>query len=311
MQYLILIAGFVLLIKGADFFVDGSSGLAKRLRVPTMVIGLTVVAMGTSLPETAVSVSASLDGKNDLAISNAIGSNLFNLLIVCGVCAMISPITIKKLTLKREFPISLAAALMLLVFGVIGASVNRLEGIVLLIAFTAFMFYTVMDAKKARNAEQVEDEVDEKIMKIWQCAIFIVGGATAIVAGGKMVVSAATEIARTFGISENVIGLTIVALGTSLPELCTSVVAAKHGETDLALGNVIGSNIFNILLVLGVATTISPIAFVTENLVDCAVLIGASLLTLVFCSTKLKLVRWEGAVMLAVYFGYMGYICIR
>lgn len=311
MQYLILIAGFVLLIKGADFFVDGSSGLAKRLRVPTMVIGLTVVAMGTSLPETAVSVSASLDGMNDLAISNAIGSNLFNLLIVCGVCAMISPISIKKLTLIREVPISIATVALLMVFGIIGGSVNRIEGIILLAAFTAFMFYTVIDAKKARNAEQVEDEVDQKILKIWQCAIFIVGGAAAIVAGGKMVVSAATEIAHSFDISENVIGLTIVAFGTSLPELCTSVVAAKRGETDLALGNVIGSNIFNILLVLGVATTISPVAFVTENLVDCVVLISASVLTMIFCATKLKLVRWEGAVMVAAYFGYMGYICIR
>lgn len=311
MQYLILIAGFVLLIKGADFFVDGSSGLAKRLRVPTMVIGLTVVAMGTSLPETSVSVSAALSGKNDLAISNAVGSNIFNLMVVCGVCAMISPLAIKKLTLMREFPFSIIAAVLLMVFGIAGKNVDRVEGIILLSAFVGFMAYTVIEAKKSRNSEHTEEELEGKILQFWQCALFIVGGAAAIAFGGKMVVNSASEIARSFGISDNVIGLTIVALGTSLPELCTSIVAAKHGETDLALGNVIGSNIFNILFVLGIATTISPVTFVTENLVDCAALISMSILTMIFCFTKLKLTRWEGAVMTAVYLGYMGYICIR
>ncbi|MBR1392527.1 MAG: calcium/sodium antiporter [Ruminococcus sp.] len=310
MQYLILIAGFILLIKGADFFVDGSSGLAKRLKVPTMVIGLTVVAMGTSLPETAVSVSASIAGKNDLSISNAVGSNLFNLMIVCGVCAIIAPMTIKRSTLKKEFPFSLIAAAALLCFGVVGSQVNRLEGAVLLILFVLFLVYTVVAAKRSRKSDLTE-EVDSKIMEMWKCWFYIVLGGAAIAFGGRFVVNSSSEIARSFGISENVIGLTIVALGTSLPELFTSIVAAKKGETDMALGNVIGSNIFNILFVLGIAATISPVSFLFNNLVDTIALIAMTILTMIFCATKLKLVRWEGALMAAAYTGYIIYITMR
>ena len=310
MQYLILIAGFVLLIKGADFFVDGSSGLAKRLRVPTMIIGLTVVAMGTSLPETAVSVSASLAGKNDLAVSNAVGSNIFNLMIVCGISAIIAPMAIKKSTLFKEFPFSIIISGLLLLFGVTGGIINRWEGILMLTLFIGFLLYTVFAARRARRADDTEE--DTKALKpLWLCLIFIVGGATAIAFGGRFVVDSASKIARSFGISDNVIGLTIVALGTSLPELFTSIVAAKRGETDIALGNVIGSNIFNILFVLGIATTISPIAFVTENIIDCIALIAMSLLTMVFCSTKLTLGRWEGAVMVTSYTAYILYITFR
>jgi len=310
MEYLLLIVGFVLLIKGADFFVDGSSGLAKRLRVPTMVIGLTVVAMGTSLPETAVSVSASISGRNDLAISNAVGSNMFNLMAIIGVCAMIAPLTIKRSTLMHEFPFSILAAGVLLVFGVIGSGVGRLEGVLLLCLFMLFMFYTVVAAKRARNSESTE-QVSSKILPMWQCLVFIVCGAAAIAFGGHLVVESASKIARSFGISENVIGLTIVALGTSLPELFTSVVAAKKGETDMALGNVIGSNIFNVLFVLGIAAAISPVSYLTNNLIDNIAFIAMSVITLLCCSTKLKLVRWEGAVMVAAYAGYIVYITIR
>ncbi|MBR6873803.1 MAG: calcium/sodium antiporter [Ruminococcus sp.] len=310
MQYLLLIGGFILLIKGADFFVDGSSGLAKRLRVPTMIIGLTVVAMGTSLPETSVSVSASIQGKNDLAISNAVGSNIFNLMIVCGVTAILVPLLIKKKTLKRELPFSILCAALLLVFGLIGSTLGRLEGILLLLCFCGFLAYTVIEARRARNADD-EEPVDGKIMPLWMCLVFIVCGGAAIAFGGKLVVDSASEIARSFGISDNVIGLTIVALGTSLPELFTSIVAAKHGETDIALGNIIGSNIFNILFVLGIAATISPISFVTANTIDLIALIAMSVITMIFCWTKLTLDRWEGAAMAAAYAGYVVYITLR
>ena len=310
MQYLILIAGFVLLIKGADFFVDGSSGLAKRLRIPTMVIGLTVVAMGTSLPEAAVSVKASITGRNDLAISNAIGSNMFNLMVIIGVCALIAPMEIKKSTLKHEFPFSVICAGALMGLGLLDRNVGRLDGIILLALFTVFMFYTVVAAKRARNSE-VTEQVNRKIMPMGICIAYIVAGAVAIAFGGHFVVESASKIARSFGISENVIGLTVVALGTSLPELFTSVVAAKKGERDLALGNIIGSNIFNILFVLGIAAFISPVSFLQNNLIDTTALILMSVLTIVFCSTKLKLVRWEGAVMLVTYFGYIVYTTLR
>lgn len=310
MQYLLLIAGFVLLIKGADFFVDGSSGLAKRLRVPTMVIGLTVVAMGTSLPETAVSVSASIQGKNDLSISNAVGSNIFNLMVVCGVTAIIVPLVIKKKTLMREFPFSVICAGVLLLFGLSGGIVSRLEGILLLVLFVGFMFYTVVEAKRSRNSED-EEAVNDKIMPMWLCLLFIVGGGAAIAFGGRMVVNSASEIARSFGISDNVIGMTIVALGTSLPELFTSIVAAKHGEVDIALGNVIGSNIFNLLFVLGIAASISPVSFLSTNVIDCIALIAMSVIAMIFCWTKLTLDRWEGAAMAAAYAAYIVYITLR
>lgn len=310
MQYLLLIGGFILLIKGADFFVDGSSGLAKRLKVPTMIIGLTVVAMGTSLPETSVSVSAALQGKNDLAVSNAVGSNIINLMIVGGVTAMLVPLIIKKKTLKAELPISIACAGLLLVLGLIGSELNRIDGIILLACFCGFLAYTVHEARRARNAYD-EEPVTDKIMPMWECLLFIAVGGAAIAFGGKLVVDSASEIARSFGISDNVIGLTIVALGTSLPELFTSIVAAKHGETDIALGNIIGSNVFNILFVLGIATTISPISFVTANTIDLIALIAMSLVTMIFCWTKYKLDRWEGAAMAAAYAGYVVYITLR
>ena len=310
MQYLLLVAGFVLLIKGADFFVDGSSGLAKRLKVPSMIIGLTVVAMGTSLPETAVSVSASIQGKNDLAISNAVGSNIFNLMIVCGITAVITPLLIKKSTLKREFPFSIVCAALLMIFGLTGQEVSRIEGIILLALFGGFLAYTILTAKHARNAFD-EDPARDKLMPMWMSLIFIVCGGAAIAIGGRMVVNSASDIARSFGISDNVIGMTIVALGTSLPELFTSIVAAKRGEVDIALGNVIGSNIFNILFVLGIATAISPVSFMTANTVDCIALIAMSLIAMIFCWTKLTLDRWEGAAMAAAYTAYIVYITFR
>jgi len=310
MEYVLLVVGFVLLIKGADFFVEGSSSVAKMLRVPSMIIGMTIVAMGTSLPECSVSVSASLAGKNGLAISNAIGSNIFNLMVVCGFCALFCPLAVQASTLKKEFPFSVGIALLLLAFGNTGMIVGHLEGVSLLILFAAFIFWMVQSALKARK-ENANTGEEYEILPVWKCILFIVCGIIAIVIGGNLVVDSASQIASNFGMSDNLIGLTIVACGTSLPELVTSVVAAKKNEVDMALGNVIGSNIFNILFVLGIATAISPIDFVQENMVDILVLVVMSLLVWAFAWSKKKIVRWEGVVMLLGYALYLGYIINR
>lgn len=313
---LLLIIGFVLLIKGADFFVDGSSSVAKRLKVPSMIIGLTIVAMGTSLPECAVSITASLNNNNALAVSNVIGSNIFNLMVVCGVCALFTPLAVSKDTLKKEFPFSIICAILLAALGAVGMTLGRIDGIVFLVIFAVYLCLMIVSAKNARNEalnKELEEEVDEeiKILPVWQCIVYIIGGAVAIKFGGDFVVDGASTIATGFGISQNLIGLTIVALGTSLPELVTSIVAAKKNEVDMALGNVIGSNIFNILLVLGVAGAISPVAFVTENLIDIAILVVMSVVVWIFAWSKKKLVNWHGAVMLVSYVAYLVYICIR
>ncbi|MBO7475139.1 MAG: calcium/sodium antiporter [Ruminococcus sp.] len=311
LKYILLVGGFVLLIKGADFFVDGSSAVAKRIRVPSLIIGMTIVAMGTSLPETSVSVSASVLGKNDLAISNAVGSNIFNLMVVCGVCAVLCPMVIGKETLKKDLPFSVAVAGALLVLGAVTGTVQRWGGIVLLVLFSFFLYMMISSAKKARDAGNSTDEDEYKIMPVWKCLLCIAGGGAAIAVGGRMVVVGASDIARSFGMSDNLIGMTIVALGTSLPELVTSIVAARKGEVDMALGNVVGSNIFNILFVLGIAATISPIAFTMQNTVDTVALIVMSLFVLLLCAPKKKLFRWHGALMLTVYAGYTAYIFMR
>ena len=312
LNFVLLIVGFVLLVKGADFFVDGASSVAKMLKVPSLIIGLTIVAMGTSLPETSVSVSAALANKNELAIANAVGSNIFNLMVVCGVCAVLCPLVVQKSTLLKEYPMSVGAAALLLVFGLTGMLVGHIEGGILLACFVVFLLWMIFSALKARkqSADSAAEE-DQKILPVWKCILFIIGGAAAIVFGGNFVVDSASFIALTFGMSENLVGLTIVAFGTSLPELVTSAVAAKKKEVDMALGNVIGSNIFNILMVLGISGAISPMTFTTENAVDLAVLIGFSALVWLFCIFKQRLERWQGGVMLALYTGYVAYACMR
>ncbi len=309
---LTLLVGFVLLIKGADFFVDGSSSVAKRLRVPSIIIGLTIVAMGTSLPEFAVSVTASIANNNELAVSNAVGSNIFNLLVVGGCCAMFSPLRIKTKTLKEEFPLSILCAVLLLALGLIGMSLGIFDGIILVVIFIAYILWMILSAKKARAGIEVPNDNDNyKILPVWQCLLYIVGGGIAIKFGGDFVVNGASVIAAGLGLSQNLIGLTIVAMGTSLPELVTSIIAAKKKEVDIALGNIIGSNIFNILFVLGLAATISPIAIITENIIDIIFLTVVSLIVYVFAITKKRINKAEGAVMLATYAAYLVYICVR
>lgn len=304
----LLVIGFVLLIKGADFFVEGSSSVAKMLKVPSIIIGLTIVAMGTSLPECAVSLTASMTNNNALAVSNAVGSNIFNLMVVCGVCALFNPLVVSKDTLKKEFPFSIVCAILLLVGGYIGMEIGRVDGLILLAVFVCFLIWMIKSALKARaNAGDEEYEV----LPVWKCLIFIIGGIIAIKFGGDFVVDGASTIAAKMGLSQNLIGLTIVACGTSLPELVTSVVAARKNELDMALGNVIGSNIFNILFVLGIAAAISPVAFIMENVIDIVILIVMSVIVWIFGWTKQKLTKTEGIIMLIMYAAYLVYICIR
>lgn len=287
----LLLVGFILLIKGADFFVEGSSSVAKSLRIPSMIVGLTIVAMGTSLPELAVSVTASLAGNNALAVSNVIGSNIFNLMLVCGACALFAPLIVQKNTLKKEIPLSVVCVVLLLVLGLFGMEIGRTDGVILLILFIGFLVWMVKSALKAHaeSANLEESDNEYKIYPAWVCVIYIVGGAVAIKFGGDFVVDGASAVAMKAGLSQNLVGLTIVAMGTSLPEFVTSVVAARKNEVDMAFGNVIGSNIFNILFILGVTATISPVAFIMENVIDSVILLIVSILVWVFAWSRLHI----------------------
>ena len=306
-----VIIGFVLLVKGADFFVEGSGSLAKQFNIPVFIIGMTIVAMGTSAPECAVSISASLRGINGMAISNVIGSNIFNLLVVCGVCALFQPLVIKKETLKKEFPFSVLVAVIIGVMGLAGMMVGHMDGIILVVIFALFLYWMVRSAKKSMQAGEDVEAEEIKDLPIWKCLVFIGGGLVAIVIGGQMVVNCSETIARGFGLSETLIGLTICSIGTSLPELVTSVVAARKNQAGMALGNVIGSNIFNILLVGGLASAISPIAVNMNNLIDIVILVAVSLYIMILVWRKQLLTRAGGVSMLAIYAAYMVYICVR
>ena len=317
-----LVIGFVLLIKGADFFVEGSSSVAKRLHVPSIIIGLTIVAMGTSLPETAVSVSASIAGNNELAVSNVVGSNIFNLMVVIGVCAMIATVNVAKETIQRDIPLSLVCAGLLLFFGIIGVgdktgmTLGHFDGVIFLIVFAGYIFYMIKIALKASKEGKkvdIEGGTDEdiKLISVPKSIVFIVGGAAAIAIGGDVTVDAAARIASDLGMSQTLIGLTIVSIGTSLPELVTSIVAARKNEVDMALGNAIGSNVFNILMVLGIASAISPITIINENIIDLCVLIVFTVCVWLFSGTRKKIGKIEGLCMVALYAAYAVYIIIR
>ena len=317
-----LVVGFVLLIKGADFFVEGSSSVAKRLHVPSIIIGLTIVAMGTSLPETAVSVSASITGNNELAVSNVVGSNIFNLMVVIGVCAMLAVINVARETITRDIPFSLICAGLLMLLGMIGfgdksgMTLGHFDGVILIGFFAGYILYMIKIALKAsREGRKVEIEggSDEeiKLVSVPMSILFIVGGAIAIALGGDVTVDAASRIASELGMSQTLIGLTIVSIGTSLPELVTSIVAARKNEVDMALGNAIGSNVFNILMVLGIASAISPISMITENIIDLCVLIVFTVCVWLFAGTKKKIGKIEGFCMVVFYAAYAVYIIIR
>lgn len=312
MSYVILVLGFVLLTKGADYFVEGAAATAKKMRIPTFIIGMTIVAMGTSAPECAVSVTAALKHNNELAVSNAVGSNIFNLMVVCGACAVVVPLSVEAGILKREFPFSILVAIFLLGLGATNMSINQVDGFILLAIFVMFLYWMVRSAKKSRLERQKSGNDNEiHDLSVFTCLIYMVCGLAAIVIGGDCVVDAASVIAKSFGMSQNLIGLTVVAFGTSLPELVTSFVAARKNQADMALGNVIGSNIFNILLILGLAAAISPLSFNQENMIDICILIVMSVEVFFFAKKGFSLNKKEGAVMLLEYAAYVAYICVR
>lgn len=312
---MVLIIGIVFLIKGADFFVSGSSDIAKRLKIPSFIIGMTVVSIGTSLPEFSVSTIASISGKNELAISNVTGSNIFNILMVIGVCALLTGAAVDDDTIKRDLPflffsqlILLAPFFISLITGDPNMAVGRPIGAVLAIMF---VYYIVAMIRRAKNFKQKETDLDAPAGSVVKSIVLIVVGAAGIIIGGDLTVDCASRIALTFGMSQTLVGLTIVSVGTSLPELVTSVVAIKKGELGIALGNGIGSCIFNVLMIVGFASLISPIALTFENVIDIFILEGITILTAVFCITDRKIKRWEGAVMVALYVAYMAYIIVR
>lgn len=321
-NFLILVAGFVALVKGADIFVDGSSALAKIFKVPGVIIGLTVVALGTSLPELAVSTTAALQGANEIALSNVIGSNIFNLLVVLGVCAVIHSVPVDAVIIRRDFPLSIltTAGLFIAVSfsSLFGGNffqlamadnagvVSRLVGLALLVIFICYILYLIFDSIR----HPVEEEEISDI-PLWKALLFILAGIVLIIAGGKAVVYSAQNIARFFGMTETLIGLTVVAIGTSLPELVTSIVAAKKGETSLAVGNVVGSNIFNLLFILGVSTSIHPVLVNAASVYDMIILLFVSTMTLFFSVTGHSIKRMEGIIMLLCYAGATAFAIIR
>lgn len=306
-NFLMLALGFVLLVKGADWFVDGAAGIANKFKIPQLIIGLTIVAMGTSAPEAAVSISAALKGSAEITIGNIVGSNILNILIILGLTAVITPVAVAKSTIRVDIPFMLAISILLLVQGLDG-SVTLLDGIVLLVVFAGYLTYLVINARK--NPEQLEEE-QIKNQSIWMCLLWTAIGLVAIILGSNFSVDAASNIARILGLSERFIGLTIVALGTSLPELVTSVMAARKGNADIAIGNIVGSNIFNILFVVGLSSVIVSVPFASAFVVDMIVAIGAGVLLWIFSLHKKKLIPIHGVVFLLAYAGYFAYLMMK
>lgn len=305
MDFVKLLIGFVLLIKGADFFVEGSSSLAKIMKIPTVIIGLTIVALGTSAPEASVSINAALAGSNDIAISNVIGSNIFNSMTVVGVCAFLRNFAVNKDIANRDLPVNILITIMLCLM-IMDGKLSRVDGYILLAGMVAFLGMMVISALKNR-----EEGEEIKTLSLPMSFVFIIGGLMGVIFGGNLVVNSATAIAKMFGLSENFIGLTIIAVGTSLPELVTSVVATRKGESGLALGNAVGSNIFNILFILGMSAVISPLHVLSESLVDGIIMLATGGLLYVFAKTKHEMNKTEGIICILVYVAYTVFLFIR
>lgn len=307
MVFTILLLGFFFLIKGADIFVEGSSSIARKFNVPPMVIGLTIVAMGTSAPEAAVSITSSIAGQNDMALANVVGSNFFNILIVLGVSCIISTLPVEKNTIKKDTPFLLFVSGLLLIFS-IDLNISRIEGFIFLAIFTYFLIDTV---KTAKNSDSKIEDVPSEDSPMFKTILLCILGIIGIVLGGDMVVKSASSIAKSFGMSDNLVGLTIVAIGTSLPEFVTSVVAVRKGENDIAIGNIIGSNIFNILFVLGLSTFINPISISMFALFDVIFMILITILLFIFIKSKNSLIKSQGFIFIGLYIAYMTYTIIR
>ena len=326
MNYILLLIGFALLVKGADYFVDGSSNIAKKLRIPSLIIGLTIVAFGTSAPEAAVSITASINGQNGMAIGNVIGSNIFNLLMVIGASGIIKPLLVEKSILSREFPFTLLISIILIIlssdilfFNSSINTINRIDGIILLILFIVFLYYLINSAMKNRKESLCDTETSadldmsniksiEKSNTMIKSILISVIGIAAIIFGGNLVVDSASNIASSFGVNDQLIGLTIVSIGTSLPEFVTSIIAATKGESDLALGNVLGSNIFNILFVIGASALISPMTVDPKLIINGAIMILSTILVYFYAYRKNDISKFESITLSLLYCGYMGYL---
>ncbi len=302
-----IVLGVVMVLWGADRLTEGASALARRLRVPEIVIGLTIVAAGTSAPELFVSLVSALKDTPDMAVGNVVGSNIFNTLLIVGCSAMVAPMVISASTVKKDMPFAVGASMLLLGAILMGSDISRLDGLVLLAGFALFMVYTFRVAMQ-KPADGSETEVVQKPAGVWLNLLYVVAGLAGLVLGSNLFVESASDVARQLDVSEGVIGLTIVAGGTSLPELATSVVAARKGQSAIAIGNVIGSNVFNILLILGLTATISPMAVQGITVVDLAVMLVSVLVVWAFAYTKYTVARWEGAVLTVGFLAYMGWL---
>lgn len=305
-QVMILLAGFLFLVKGADWFVEGAACIAKKLGIPQLVIGLTIVAMGTSMPEAAVSVTAAMQQNAGITVGNVVGSNILNILIILGITAVITNVTIQRSTLHYEIPFMLAVTALLLGFGMTGGRITFMEGVIFWIFFLAYLGYLFVMARK----ENAGEEGTVKDFPIWKCLLLMVLGGILVVKGSDFAVSGASAIARYFGMSERFIGLTIVALGTSLPELVTSVTAARRGNAGIAIGNIVGSNIFNILFVIGTAALICPVPFERKFIADTVIAIGAGVVLWLGTFRNRELRKPCGIVMLLCYAAYFSYLCV-
>ena len=313
LDLLLIVVGVALVLKGADFLTKGGADLARRMNVSELVVGLTIVAAGTSAPELFVSLVSALKGTPDLAVGNVVGSNIMNTLFIVGITAMVAPMAIAPQTVKKDMPFTVMAAVLLMLvsldtfqsLSLAGHVIGRLDGLLLLLGFAAFMTYTFRIAK-GQEVETTEPAV--KPLSVYKCLLLMVLGLLMLVLGSELFVRYASALAATLGVSESVIGLTIVAGGTSLPELATSVVAARKGQSAMAIGNVIGSNVFNILLILGLTSVVCPMQIGGITMIDMSMMVASVLLLWLFSYTKLTVARWEGAVLTTAYLAYLGWL---
>ena len=306
MNIIYIVFGIIMVLWGAGKLTDGATSLAARMNIPPIVIGLTVVAMGTSMPEFFISFISALKGTTDLAVGNVVGSNIFNAMLIVGTAALVAPMTILKSTVKKDIPFAILASAMLIPMTLDG-NISRFDAALLFVVFIAFMVYTVRSAKNGKS----QDEAEAKQMPVWQAIAFFILGLACLIVGSNLFVDGATEVASLLGVSEAVIGLTIVAGGTSLPELATSVVAARKGQSAIAMGNVIGSNVMNILMILGVTGLIHPMAIQGITWLDLSVMLVSVLLLWLFSFTKYTVARWEGAVLVILFLGYMTWLVMQ
>ena len=311
LNVLFILVGIVLVLWGADRLTDGAVAVAEKMKMPQIVIGLTIVAMGTSMPEFCVSLVSALKGTTDLAVGNIVGSNIFNTLLIVGVSAWVAPMTILKSTVRKDIPFALFASVILLVMCLDG-NISRLDADILFVLFLVFMYVTLKGAKTkdddtTAKTDSIED--DKKTMATWLSIVWIIVGLACLIGGSNLFVEGATKVAEHIGVSEAVIGLTIVAGGTSLPELATSVVSARKGNSGIAIGNVLGSNVFNILAILGVTGVITPMHLQGITMLDLSMMVFSTLLVWLFSFTKYKIARWEGFVLTIVFIGYMVVLC--